>query len=407
VSYKVLDENSVIDYILSIDTAKEYFGDDELSAKEIGDGNLNYVYIVSSNDNEDKTLILKQAVPYLRIVGESYPLSRERMTYEIRSLLHFSKLSEEFVPYIYHADEDMSVIIMQYLGEHIIMRNGMIDGIIYPDFAEHIASFLANTLFKTSSLHLNGADKRELIGEFNSNSELCALTETFVFTAPYMEHETNDINPLIVDEANALQADVEFKTKMLGLKYKFMNQTDALLHGDLHTGSIMINEDETYVIDSEFAFFGPFGFDIGALLGNLVMSWVSHFERSADEEYRVWILDTIKIFLMRFEENFLKLWSEQESSSLIETGFLGSSEQDSFKKSFMLKILQDSVGFAGAKICRRQLGIAGVADIRAIENQEGRARAEKMALKIGTSFVKKHETVKNVNDVINLIKRVV
>ena len=406
-SYKVLDESSVIDYILSIDTAKEFFGSDDLTAKEIGDGNLNYVYIVSSNHNESKTLILKQAVPYLRIVGESYPLSRERMTYEIRSLLHFSKFSEEHVPHIYHADEDMSVVIMQYLGEHIIMRNGMIDGVIYPDFAEHISSFLANTLFKTSSLHLSGADKRELIGEFNSNSELCALTETFVFTAPYMEHETNEINPLIMDKAKELQADVEFKTKILGLKYKFMNQTDALLHGDLHTGSIMIGSDETYVIDSEFAFFGPFGFDIGALLGNLVMSWVSHFERSGDEKYQAWILETIKTFLMRFEELFLELWTKQESSSLIERGFLSSEEQEAFKKSFMLKILQESVGFAGAKICRRQLGIAGVVDIRAIEDQEARARAEKMALKIGISFVKKHETIKNVNDVINLIKRAV
>jgi len=406
-SYKVLDESSVIEYILSIDSAKEYFGNDDLTAKEIGDGNLNYVYVVSSNDNEEKILILKQAVPYLRIVGESYPLSRERMTYEIRSLLHFSKLSKEFVPHIYHADEDMSVVIMQYLGEHIIMRNGMIDGVVYPDFAEHIASFLANTLFKTSSLYLSGADKRELVGEFNSNSELCALTETFVFTAPYMEHETNDINPLIMNEAKALQSDVEFKTKILELKYKFMNQTDALLHGDLHTGSIMINSDETYVIDSEFAFFGPFGFDIGALLGNLVMSWVSHFERSGDVKYQAWILDSIKVFLMRFEEIFLELWRKQESSSLIEKGFLSSQEQETFKKSFMLKILQESVGFAGAKICRRQLGIAGVADIRAIEDQDARARAEKMALRIGTSFVKKHESIKNVNDLINLLKRAV
>jgi len=401
-SYKVLDESSVVDYILSIDTAKEFFGSSELTAKEIGDGNLNYVYIVSGND---KTLILKQAVPYLRIVGESYPLSRERMTYEIRSLLHFSKFSKEHVPHIYNADEDMSVIIMQYLGEHIIMREGMINSVIYPKFAEHISSYLANTLFQTSSLHLSSTQKRELIGQFNSNSELCELTETFVFTAPYMSHETNVINPLIVNEAKILQSDVEFKTKMLGLKYKFMNKTDALLHGDLHTGSIMINQDETFVIDSEFAFVGPFGFDIGALLGNLVMSYVSHFERSQDEKYKDWILETIKIVLVKFEKNFLELWDNQDGSSLIEVGFMSNEELKEYKKYFMLNLLQESVGFAGAKICRRQLGIAGVADIRAIEDQEARARAEKMALRIGTAFVKEYESVENVRDVLDLIKR--
>jgi len=403
-SYKVLDENSVIEYMQGINSVKEYFANDELQAREIGDGNLNYVYVVTSKSDTNKTLILKQAVPYLRIVGESYPLSRERMTYEIRSLLHFSKLSEEYVPKIYHADEQMSVVIMQYLGDHIIMRNGMIESITYPSFAEHIASFLANTLFKTSSLHLNSAQKRELIGQFNSNSELCALTETFVFTAPYMEHETNEINPLIEKEAKELQSDINFKTKMLGLKYKFMNQTDALLHGDLHTGSIMINKKETYVIDSEFAFFGPFGFDVGALLGNLVMSWVSHFERSHDEKYQEWILQTIATFLKRFEELFLEQWSMQESSALVEKGFLDRSALNQYKKSFMLQVLQESVGFAGAKICRRQLGIAGVADIRSIEDQEARARSEKMALRIGSAFVKEYENVYSVSDVLELIK---
>ena len=62
------------------------------------------------------------------------------------------------------------------------------------------------------------------------------------------------------------------------LKWQFMTQAEALLHGDLHTGSVMVKaaavgaERSTKVIDSEFAFYGPIGFDIGALWGNYLIA---------------------------------------------------------------------------------------------------------------------------------------
>ena len=291
--YDILDETTIVPYLLSIDIVQRFFGTNNLKASEIGDGNLNYVYIVRAVDEPEKALIVKQAVPYLRIAGDGYPLSRERMTYEIRSLQIYNELISDNVPDVLYADEAMSIVVMHYLAEHIIMREGMIDAVVYPNFAAHMGEFLAQTLFKTSSLYLKSTDKRQMMGQFVGNSELCALTETFVFTAPYMEHETNEIDPLIETEAKALREDNDFKTAMLALKYRFMNQSDALLHGDFHTGSIMINTEETFVIDSEFAFYGPFGFDIGALIGNLVMSWVSHFERSKDTAYQAWILETV------------------------------------------------------------------------------------------------------------------
>ena len=35
----------------------------------------------------------------------------------------------------------------------------------------------------------------------------------------------------------------------------------------------MANKEETYVIDPEFAFFGPIGFDVGAFIGNLFLAY--------------------------------------------------------------------------------------------------------------------------------------
>ncbi|MCK5111742.1 MAG: S-methyl-5-thioribose kinase [Arcobacteraceae bacterium] len=404
--YKVLDKNSVVNYLFEIQEVMEFFGDDDFEASEIGDGNLNFVYIVKSTTNPKKALIAKQAVPYLRCVGEEFPLSRERMTYEIRALTKFKKIVPEFVPKLYHTSEDMSLVVMQYLGEHQILRYDLIDKKTFPNFSEHISTYLANTLFYTSSLYLQSDDKRELIKKFNDNTELCKLTEDFVFTFAFMENETND-NENVKDNPLAAKIfnDMEFKKRVLDLKYKFMTQTDALIHGDLHTGSIMLNNDETYVIDPEFAFVGPFGFDIGALLANLVNNYVHHHIVTGDQEYKEWLLKTTYEVLEMFDEKFFELWDSQKDSALITDGYIDDSTLEQYKSQFLKSILQDSVGFAGCKMARRVFGVAGVEDIRGIKNKELRAKAEELVINIAKEFVMKYDSINSVEDIIEIIKR--
>jgi 5-methylthioribose kinase len=402
-SYTILNASNLEDYLFSLPKIKAFFNADSLVINEIGDGNLNFVFLVTSGSDDSKQLIVKQAVPYLRCAGESYPLSKERMTYEIRSLEQFAQLSPH-IPKIYHSDEEMSLLIMEYLSSHLIMRKGMIEGIEYPKFAEHISSFLANTLFKTSSLYLSSFDKRTLISQFIGNSELCKLTEDFVFTAPFMEDDTNAELPELSDTAECIANDTKLKTKILHLKYKFMNQSDALLHGDLHTGSIMVNQDETYVIDSEFAFVGPMGFDVGALIANLVMSWVSHTLQDENKKYSDLILDTINSVWHLFNKKFLTLWSETEESALLTKGFANSKILAAYQAQFMKTLLQESIGFAGCKIIRRQFGIAGVEDIREIEDAAVREKANRLAVKIGERFIKQYHTVNSMDDMMKLVR---
>jgi 5-methylthioribose kinase len=403
--YKELDINSVISYLKSVNKVMDYFGGDDLRAQEIGDGNLNYVYLVSSIKDAKKALIVKQAVPYLRCVGEEFALSRERMTYEIRALTKFKEIVPTLVPELYHVSEDMSIVIMQYLDKHIILRGGFIDAKRYPNLSEHISTYLAQTLFKTSSLFLDSTSKRKLIDEFNSNTELCKLTEDFVFTFAYMQNETNDAdnvkdNPL----AKKLFADMEFKEKVLDLKYKFMTSSDALIHGDLHTGSIMLNEKETFVIDPEFAFVGPFGFDIGALVANFVNNYIHHTIVTKDEDFKEYLLGIIKKTLVLFEAKFLKLWEAQKNSALLIDGYIDDKTARRYKKKFLKSILQESVGFAGCKMARRVFGVAGVAEIRGIEDKQLRSDAEVLVLKIARDFVMKYDKIDSVDEILEIIK---
>lgn len=403
--YKELDVNSILGFVQNLDSVKHYFGNDTLNVAEIGDGNLNYVYIIKSNEDPKKALIVKQAVEYLRCVGEEYALSRKRMSFEIRALKKYYQFLPTHIPKIYYENEDMSLVVMQYLDNHIIMRKGLIEKQKYPNFTAHISDYLASSLFHTSSLHLQSNEKRELMDEFNKNTELCKLTEDFVFTTAYMEDETND-NENVKDnpDARKLFNDMEFKTKVLELKYKFMTSSDALCHGDLHTGSIMLNEDETFVIDPEFAFVGPFGFDIGALVANLVNNYIHHSVVTKDEEFKEYLLATIKEAFDLFEKKFLTLWNKQKDSALIADGFLDAKHLDAYKVNFMKTILQESIGYAGCKIARRVYGVAGVEEIRGIEDKTLRAQAEKMALSIAKRFVMNYQTIENTDELMKMIK---
>ncbi|EDZ62441.1 5-methylthioribose kinase [Sulfurimonas gotlandica GD1] len=403
--YRELDVNSVLDYLKNIKDVMSYFNGDDLSVDEIGDGNLNYVYKISSLQNPELALILKQAVPYLRCVGEDFPLSRDRMTYEIRALQKFYSIFPSFIPKIYHASEDMSLVVMEFLAKHVIMRKGLIEKTEYKNFSEHISTYLSATLFYTSSLFLNSSDKRALIDKFNGNTELCKLSEDLVFSFAFMSHETNDNeNVKNNPQAKKLFSDAEFKERVLELKYKFMTQSDALLHGDLHTGSIMINEDETYVIDPEFAFVGPFGFDIGALLANLVHNYIYHSLVTNDKEFQAWLLKTIKEVLEKFSDKFLSFWQKAHTSALLVEGYLDEPALQNYKNFFIKNILRDSVGFAGCKMARRVFGVAGVEEIRGIEDKSLRAEAEAMVLKIAREFVIKHDKIDTIDEILEIIK---
>ena len=403
--YKELNKESVVDYLKDIKEVMDYFEGDNLSAQEIGDGNLNFVYKISSVKDSKKALILKQAVPYLRCVGEEFPLGRERMTYEIRALQKFYSIFPNFVPKIYHSSEKMSLVVMEYLGNHIIMRKGLIDRVVYTNFSEHISTYMAAMLFYTSSLSLQSSEKRSLIDKFNSNTELCKLTEDLVFSFAFMEHETND-NENVKDNPHAkkLFSDMELKERVLELKYKFMTQSDALLHGDLHTGSIMINENETFVIDPEFAFVGPFGFDVGALLANLANNYIHHKVVTKDTEYQAWLLKTIKDVLEKFSSKFLDFWKEHKDSALLVDGYLDEATLNAYKKRFVKNIIKDSVGFAGCKMGRRVYGVAGVEEIRGIKDKALRAEAEALALKIARVFVMEYDEIESIDEIIEIIK---
>lgn len=70
---------------------------------------------------------------------------------------------------------------------------------------------------------------------------MCGLTEKVVFTDPYQYDQYNRwTTPQLDYFAAAIKTDLTLKIAVARLKEKFVGCTQALIHGDLHTGSVMV-----------------------------------------------------------------------------------------------------------------------------------------------------------------------
>ena len=404
--YKVLDNDLIRKYINETEELKSLFLNkdesvDELDISEIGDGNLNFVYIVKSSK---KSIILKQAVPFLRCAGEDYPLSRIRMTFEIEALKIEKDLCPDYVPEIYYSSHEMSLVVMQNLNNHKILRAEMINRVKFPYLSEHISTFLADTLFFTSDFYIKSDSKKDLVGKF-INKELCKITEDFVFTHPYEENDTNSYNPkLDMKYVNDFRIDEDVKIAVAKMRYKFMTEAQALLHGDLHSGSIMLNKDETYVIDPEFAFYGPMGFDIGIYLANLVMSYFSLKNNEEDymEYVRGMIKDTWVKFAIKFKKNMMS--NEKKVKSLQWDYPDGLKHFEAFVDEFIKTLFSDCIGFMACEMFRRTVGLAKVADIAKIEDFQRRANVEEKVLRCAKELIT--SKYKNIDEILDIADKI-
>lgn len=372
---------------------------EELVSREIGDGNLNLVFHIAQPAT-GRSLIIKQALPYAKVVGESWPLSLDRARIESEALIRQSKLAPGLAPQVYKSDPELALTVMEDLSDHVIMRRGLIQGGVYPKFPEHISEFMARTLFFTSDLGMNQQEKKRVVEEF-VNPDLCKITEDLIFDAPYFDDETNSIEDHIRDAAEAIWRDEELRLEVALLREKFLTHAQALLHGDLHTGSIFITPESTKVIDPEFAYYGPMGFDVGAVFANLLLNYAAQEHWSPDEtsrrERRAYLLNTIRDTWNLFEKKFRALWDEHG----IDRVFRAKGYQDDY----MRRLLKDTVGFAGAKTVRRIYGLSHVADIDTIPDAAARERAQRLALAIGTGLIRHNRQAESIEDLLRIASR--
>ena len=376
-----LNRATLPDYLRQRSTEIQMFDSEaEFRIKEIGDGNLNTVYRISDAAHPERSLVLKHAPPYIKILGPDYPLSTDRLTYESRALDVYNQLASGSVPIQYSFDAEIAVIAMEDLRDARVLRVDLIAGKVDTAIAEQIGRFMGLVHSYTYVENLDSATAQHYRQQF-ANTTMQSITADYVFTFPYTEHETNFWTPGLETDIQKLKLDTDFLHQTKHLKRIFLTAQQGVTHGDLHTGSVLVQGNMAKVIDAEFAFYGPVGFDIGLYWANYLLSYFSH-------QGSLNVQSALKTAIRKTWETYTTAFTTADST---------------LKKQTLQNIFHEAVGFAGLELLRRLIGAAHVKDIEGIVDIPRKLRVEKAALHFGSTLVKQHQSLRDVTAILTML----
>lgn len=271
-----------------------------------------------------------------------------------------------------HFDHDRFIIALEDLSDHTVWRTALNEGQVHDGAAAAVGRYVAGVAAGTSTL---GLEREELARRLAAsvNPQLCQITEDLVFTEPSVDFGRNSTLPANAPDAAELAADEEFVSAMGRAKWLFLTKAEALIHGDLHTGSVMVRSpegatecDSVKVFDSEFAFYGPVAFDIGALWANYAIAAARAFALGEDDRAQ-WALGLITQTWEAFEAEFRRRWPDRLDPRVWREPFL---------EELLSTWQQEAWLFAAAKMSRRIVGAAKTTDIETLPEglREGAAR---------------------------------
>ncbi|KAL5019027.1 hypothetical protein ScPMuIL_004749 [Solemya velum] len=319
---------------------------ESVKIEEIGDGNLNDVFRLYSESGPG-SVILKHGPPYIKCIGPEYPLGIYRTKLEFDALTKFDELSPGSVPKPFLFDRESNVICMEDLRSYRIFRKLLINRQLSMAAARSFARHIAVIHRKTHVAEL-GHQGIKVLNEQFSNPELVALTANFILTAPFIPNEpTNRCSEAVKKQLHTVQENQKVKDAVEVMKKLFLEKKESLVHGDFHTGSVMVDGDTAKIIDLEFAYVGPCAVDIGLLIANYIFSYYRHMSIPQDNDAgRQFAYKMIEVCHMT-----VRTYLEEMTCTVGD------------KESYQDNLLSEVAGFTGCELVRRIVGVAHVEDI--------------------------------------------
>lgn len=380
--------------------------------REVSDGNMNRVFIVKGPEG---ALAVKQALPYIRAVPD-WAFPADRIDYEAKAIRAFGVAAPDAVPELLHHDPVLKIMAMEALIHHRVWRGALVEGAMHTG-TPHLLGLDLALLHHAGSMEAHGAQGfRETIAAFGSNPQLVATTAEVVFTGPFGDHPLNSWNRPRLDSLVAeIRANPELKSAVALLKLQFLTSAETLIHGDLHTGSIMVSIDpgedrRPKIIDAEWAFHGPSAFDVGALIGNLLLAACAQpglerqsGDRAATIEF-CWL--AAAEFWQAYSENRMRLWGDPEDDSIMPHRFENDADRRKhYREARLQGMWHAALGFSGVKMLRRLMGISHVEDFTAIADDDRRAGCEADALRLAVQLVLSAHKIINFGQVREMYTR--
>jgi 5-methylthioribose kinase len=348
---------------------------DEIVIEEVTAGNMNRVFLARGPLG---SLAIKQAPPWVQVAGPSWPIDPERIASEARAYELLAELAPASVPEVLSVDLDRFILVMEDLSDLRVLRDVLVGELVdvagdrtaetaptdFVALGAVVGRFVAELSLATSVVTLSTEEHAALV-ESAANPTLCTLTDAMILDEPYREHEHNHWPAELDAAVAAMYTDTELLSAAAALRETFATRTEALVHGDLHTGSVMVGTRDgaqvAKIFDPEFSFVGPIGLDLGLFWANITMSAIAARAVGANdlatERERA-----IGASWDEFKKVVTERWAERAASP-----------DDLTLEQWLARVRADSWGFAGAESVRRVAGYAHAADLNTLPAEQGPA----------------------------------
>jgi 5-methylthioribose kinase len=339
-----------------------------LIAKAILGGNVNYAFCVT-DENTEKSIFLKQAPEFVAIFGpDGLPLSSARMKQEIAVFDEWKSIlgsdASRFLPNIHYVDFSHMVFVMDFLDGYSLLDHVLVDqGMVSVEIARSLGEFMGRTHGSTHSSKIP-LDRVDYLFKAFENRPMRDIQLEFVFTKCYKEATDEQRAGLVIDDA--------FMKEVEDLKSKYdgnHRHNLSLCHGDLHPGSIMIQQDSAKIIDPEFCVYSNPGLDVGSLLSGYCLAAVHQ----------------------AYSKNFHAVSAIINSAELIWSHYVEEMKSSGISDELIAEIEADAVGFTVAEVCRTAMEFAGGRKWLQFDDIDVKLNAKKTALSIvGNVMTNRH-----------------
>jgi hypothetical protein len=207
---------------------------------------------VAMVSNERKSVIVKQALPQLKVT-EEWLCDPARMHIEHEALSTYARLVPDNVPHPIFYDEDNFIMVREAVPDNYPMwKMQLLNGLL--DFAT-----ARRTIDVLLTVHNEAASLENIRDTFNDNRYLYILRIN-----PYIEYVINK-HPFL-------------KEKSENVCRTLMQEKITLIHGDFSPKNILVSPDKVFILDMEVACFGHPAFDIAFLMTHFLLKSIKHKE---------------------------------------------------------------------------------------------------------------------------------
>ena len=235
-----------------------------VAIEPVGEGNINWVRRVRSV-SDGRSWVVKQARPALERFPE-YRVSTERAAFEAR----YFEVAGPFDPNgicveVLFFDPRQCVLVLEDLGNATPLSQTL----ARETAAAPVVAAAGRALGRFLGAVHSGTRRANLAPRFE-NDEMRRLHGDHIFQLPYRPNDF-PLTPAVADRAGAIRNDAALIAIIDAAYRRYLTPEGSLVHADVQPDNILLGPRGPRLLDAEIAHIGDPAFDVGVLVGHLLL----------------------------------------------------------------------------------------------------------------------------------------